>query len=62
MICTVIENGSVVRAVGQETDDHPDRYGEDDIVMVMVLRSTLPVSDELQKITRHREAGFKGLK
>lgn len=53
MIRTVIENGGVVRAVGQEADDQPDRYGEDDIVMVMVLQGTLPVSNELRESAHH---------
>jgi len=50
-----------VCAVGQKADDQPDRYGEDNIVMVMVLQSTLPVSDELQESAQHGAVPkFKG--
>lgn len=37
MICTVVEQGGEMAAIGEEADDETERDGKDDIVHVMVL-------------------------
>lgn len=37
MVLTIVEDGSVMCPVTQKSDDHSDWYGNQDIVMVMIL-------------------------